>query len=287
MPRSKTIDFKILFTRVQPDDYSAAIFRESVLCPMFPGTDSQNLVGIRRSTTKLIKLRREFFAKLRLLGIVAAENLAGTVNCPPFGAFTLQQGHRCSKTSLCPFCWARIQMRPMVNMLLNYLLEHPDTDLVGSEWSHTLLPGEKLRDRMTREATITNLRYKQIACVRKHHRGTLLQVSAAPEGATWRITRRRLSLVTQGARTLPNDSDPLFFGTEQRRYEDSKPDMAAYALSRVMSFPLWLLSADQATIKTWLEARRGLRLLHKSGKLLSPREEDVACQEDREFAVEF
>ncbi len=274
--------------------FGAMCFRHAVLYPLFPATPRQYETNqfIREASERLIVLRRRRFAELRKLGAppLTSRSYAFTENCPPWGIGAREREKPCGLSYLCPFCWGRDVIQPVMRQLLlcfptvpgpgkgqpplfltaeMWPLQDHKTQLLRSE-AGIVVASRDLREYLRREAACNRT---SLQSRRKWQKflGSVVTVSATPPDpgdSWWRLWRRRLTLVPPGVddpgitpchSEFPDNSPTLLTCDHSAQLID--------AVAKTLRYPDWLLRGDPEQAATFLRARKGLRLLHKCGKL--------------------
>lgn len=285
------VPFQIKRVKNSSSDYAAACFRAAVLYPLF-GPDNRQYERtsyIADRTLELIELRRKRLHDLKQIGWKPAVTYHNWYeNCPPFGVHTSKPVKSCHLAYFCPFCWARGFIQPVLKAALELYperyqgvgIKNPDAleQAIEHKDQRILLYRDKyhcysdLRQRLAQEQRCVTVGRQRITANRKHHVGSVMISTASPIEKGWSIERRRMTLVaTGGDEPELSECDPEFpKGTSEAIYCIRTGDVIR-AVASTLSYPQWLMTGDVGKVREWLEARQGLRLASKCGKLRASR----------------
>lgn len=291
--RVRRLRFKVVRAQNLRTEFAAAAFRDAILYPLFKPKPKQyeTKLFIASQTEQLIELRRQRFAELRkLVPSLVGANPAFSDNCPPFGVFTDQRSRPCKLDHLCPFCWARGIMTPILKRIMRMFLLKRKVAVASQDVANQQLdlPAPRILELTSHleyepDISLSRILKYESRFVRLGRNGdpnnspfygSVASLSATPSERypkSWRITRRRLILIPAkeyvSEKIDLSEIMPSFPDAQKKVTTCTLSGHVMNAITRGIGYPLWLLTGDPKRVAEWLKARRGLRLLNKNGVL--------------------
>ena len=282
------IEFKITEAHLGLRSFVAACYRRAVLYPLQGTPKKQNeAFAIAKASVELLRTRRKRLQDLRKLQApgVDTRSYGYQENCPPFAVSTMEKGQICRLDHLCPFCWGREVIRPVMRSVLDcfplvevekvdrppsvdeWWLAHISEQLIYSEVS-AIIPGHSLREQLQREAACIRTSRMSRRAWQKYLGSVVWTMAEPQQDGWWKMTRRRLTLVPSFV------DDPELTPCNSEFPEECPQHIACTtsgdlinAVAKALPYPTWLMHGDPEQVALWLRARKGIRLSGKCGKL--------------------